>query len=224
MLIHGYNVGFNEAAIRAAQIGYDLKVPGEMAFFSWPSHGDTTDYFADEANIGVSYPYIAQFLRELSEKAGAERIHIFAHSMGNRGMIAALERLVTDGVPNLQLGQVFFCAPDEDIRIFTDKVTRYPHQPENRTLLISPQDRAVALSEWVHKHDRVGITPPITVIPGIDTIMVSGFGMLDMGHGYFASAAPVIEDIREAITTQKTANERTIPKPVENYFGIDVGG
>lgn len=28
VLIHGFNVSFEEAAIRAAQIGYDLKVPG----------------------------------------------------------------------------------------------------------------------------------------------------------------------------------------------------
>jgi len=28
-----------EAAIRAAQIGCDLKVPGITAFFSWPSKG-----------------------------------------------------------------------------------------------------------------------------------------------------------------------------------------
>ncbi|MEZ4617471.1 MAG: alpha/beta hydrolase [Caldilineaceae bacterium] len=222
VLIHGFNVGFNEAAIRAAQIGYDLKVPGEMAVFSWPSHGETTDYFADEANIGASYPYIAQFLRELSEKSGAERIHIFAHSMGNRGMIAALERLVTDGVPNLQLGQVFFCAPDEDVRIFKDKVTRYPHRSENRTLLVSPEDKAVALSKWVHQHNRVGIAPPITVVDGIDTITVSGFGLLDMGHGYFASAAPVIEDLREAILTGKKAHERQIPQPTSNYFTIDI--
>lgn len=38
VLIHGFNVSFEEAAVRAAQIGYDLKVPGEMAFYSWPSH------------------------------------------------------------------------------------------------------------------------------------------------------------------------------------------
>lgn len=224
VLIHGFNVGFNEAAIRAAQIGYDLKIPGEMAFFSWPSRGRTTDYVADEATISASYEYIARFLRELSEKAGAERIHIFAHSMGNRGFLSALERLVADGVPNLQLGQVFFCAPDEDIRVFKDKVTRFPHLSENRTLLLSPDDRAVALSEWLHKFDRVGVTPPVTVIPGIDTISVSGFGLLDLGHGYFASAKPVIEDLHEAISTQKKAGERTIPQPFEDYFGIDLRG
>ena len=131
VLIHGYNVSFDEAAIRAAQIGYDLKIPGEMAFYSWPSRGSTADYLADEATITASFSYIAQFLRELSEKSGAERIHLFVHSMGNRGFLSALERLVAEDHPRLRLGQIFFCAPDEDVRTFTDKVTKFPHQSEN---------------------------------------------------------------------------------------------
>ena len=32
--LHGFNVTFEDAAIRAAQIGFDLKVPGATAFFS----------------------------------------------------------------------------------------------------------------------------------------------------------------------------------------------
>jgi hypothetical protein len=71
VLIHGFNVSFDEAAIRAAQIGYDLKVPGEIAFFSWPSHGRAAAYSADAATITASVPHITQFLHELSERSGA---------------------------------------------------------------------------------------------------------------------------------------------------------
>ena len=39
VFLHGFNVTFADAAIRAAQIGFDLKVPGATAFFSWPSRG-----------------------------------------------------------------------------------------------------------------------------------------------------------------------------------------
>ena len=39
-------------------------------------------------------PHIAQFLHELSERSGAARIHLFVHSMGNRGFLRSLERLV----------------------------------------------------------------------------------------------------------------------------------
>ena len=222
VLIHGYNVSFDEAAIRAAQIGYDLKVPGEMAFFSWPSHGSAAAYSADEATITASVPHIAQFLHELCEQSGAERIHLFVHSMGNRGFLGALERLIAKGYPKLGLGQVFFCAPDEDVRTFQDKVTEFPHPSENRTLLVSRKDRAVFLSQWKHKHDRVGYVPPVTIVEGIETIEVCGFGLLDLGHGYFASAEPVIRDIREAIETKKRAIDRKIPRAFGEHFAINV--
>ena len=222
VLIHGYNVGFTEAAIRAAQIGYDLKVPGEMAFFSWPSRGTTLQYSADETTIEVSVSAIAHFLREMVAKAGAERIHLFVHSMGNRGLLNALEGLVKENAPGLRLGQVFFCAPDVDVRIFKEKAPHVPQHAENCTLLISPQDRAVALSEWLHQFDRVGVAPPVTVLPGIDTIEVRGFGLLDFGHGYFAEAAPVIEDLRTAILTKQKASARKRLQRIEDYYGIDI--
>ena len=222
VLIHGFNVSFEEAAVRAAQIGYDLKVPGEMAFYSWPSHGAATAYAADEATIGASVPHIAQFLHELSERSGAERIHLFVHSMGNRGFLRALERLAADRRPSLRLGQVFFCAPDEDVRTFKDTVNRYPHESEQRTLLVSPDDQAVFLSQWKHRHDRVGYVPPITIVEGIETIEVGGFGLLEMGHGYFAESGPIIDDIREAIETGRPARERRIPRAFDDHFAIDI--
>ena len=60
--LHGFNVTFEEAAIRAAQIGVDLKVPGATALFSWPSRGTVAAYPADEATIGASERAITEFL------------------------------------------------------------------------------------------------------------------------------------------------------------------
>src|SRR5206468_8750059 len=45
--IHGYNTGFKEAALRAAQIGFDIACTGPVAFFSWPSRGTFEDYKPD---------------------------------------------------------------------------------------------------------------------------------------------------------------------------------
>lgn len=54
VFLHGYNVSFEQAAIRAAQIGFDLKINGLMAFFSWPSAGSPMEYNTDEATIEAS--------------------------------------------------------------------------------------------------------------------------------------------------------------------------
>lgn len=69
---------------------------------------------------------------------------------------------------------------------------------------------------------RVGIVPPVVNYPHMETIEVGGFGMLDLGHGYFAEAKLVMEDIREAIETRKRAGDRTIPRPYEQHYMIDI--
>ncbi|MGH8479576.1 MAG: alpha/beta hydrolase, partial [Gammaproteobacteria bacterium] len=60
--LHGFNVSFQDAAIRAAQIGVDLKVAGATAFFSWPSRGKVAAYPVDEASIEASEGAITDFL------------------------------------------------------------------------------------------------------------------------------------------------------------------
>src|SRR5262245_31066233 len=93
VFLHGFNVTFEDAAIRAAQIGFDLKVLGATAFFSWPSRGRVTAYPADEATIEASEPAIADFLVDFAANCGAEKVHLIAHSMGNRGLLRALQRI-----------------------------------------------------------------------------------------------------------------------------------
>jgi pimeloyl-ACP methyl ester carboxylesterase len=91
--LHGFNVTFADAAIRAAQIGYDLKVPGATAFFSWPSRGSVAAYPVDEASIEASERAITDFLVDFTAHCGAEKVHVIAHSMGNRGLLRALQRI-----------------------------------------------------------------------------------------------------------------------------------
>ena len=54
MFIHGFNVSFADAAIRAAQLSCDLSIAGVMAFYSWPSQGTLAGYAADESSIEAS--------------------------------------------------------------------------------------------------------------------------------------------------------------------------
>ena len=93
IFVHGYNVSFENAAVRAAQIGFDLSVKGAMAFFSWPSRGALKGYSADEATIEASEPFIAEFIEDFVAKSSAEKVHIIAHSIGNRGVLRAIDRI-----------------------------------------------------------------------------------------------------------------------------------
>ena len=91
--MHGYNVSFDEAATRAAQLGYDLKIPGATFFFSWPSAARLDAYAADEATIEAGLPYLEQFVLLLASRFPEVPMNILAHSMGNRAVLRLLEKL-----------------------------------------------------------------------------------------------------------------------------------
>jgi len=208
--LHGYNTTFQEAAVRAAQIGFDLKIPGVMAFFSWPSKGGLTDYPADEAAIEASEAAITAFLIRFATVVRADRVHVIAHSMGNRGLLRAMQRIQADAMSrtSVKFGQIFLAAPDIDVDVFRDLAKVYPSLSDRTTLYVSPSDRAVQLSGLIHEYDRVGHTPPVTVVSGIDTIDIPQFNLLDLGHGYYAEAAPVLHDMFDLLRRNAPPNDR----------------
>jgi esterase/lipase superfamily enzyme len=197
IFIHGYNVSFEDAAIRAAQLGTDLSVRGCMAFYSWPSRGKTRLYANDEATIEASEAYIAQFLTDFAERSGASKIHIIAHSMGNRGVLRAVNRIATAAVRRTgkAFDQVILAAADVDTDTFKQLYKAYRKISRRTTLYASSKDRAVGISNWLHGYDRVGLTPPVTVLPGIDTIVATNADVTMLGHGYVAESRGVLTDI-----------------------------
>ncbi|HAV62669.1 MAG TPA: hypothetical protein DCY13_09915, partial [Verrucomicrobiales bacterium] len=181
--LHGYNVSFEEAAIRAAQLGCDLKVQGATAFFSWPSRGSLKGYAADEASIEASEPFIRDFLVDVARKSGAARVHILAHSMGNRGLLRSIERIAgtAQEMAGVRFGQIILAAPDVDADVFRALAHHYPPLAERTTLYVSSKDRALGMSEFLHGFDRAGFTPPVTVVPGLDTVEVGNIDLTLLG-------------------------------------------
>lgn len=193
VFIHGYNTKFTDAAIRAAQIGYDLKIPA-TAFFGWPSRGSVPAYMPDEAAIENSERAFAEFLVDFAAHAGAETIHVIAHSMGNRGLLRALQRIST-GPARPRFGQFVLAAPDVDRGLFLDHAALYAAHAARTTLYTSRGDRAVHLSAVLHAAPRAGYFLPHTVAPGIDTVAVPNFDLEILGHSYFAQAGALLYDI-----------------------------
>jgi esterase/lipase superfamily enzyme len=201
LYLHGYNTSFHEAAIRAAQIGFDLKIPGPTAFFSWPSQGTMIGYPADEASIEASEAAITNFILNFHRHSEADKIHIIAHSMGNRGLLRSLHRIIADAETRaaVRFGQIFLAAPDVDRRLFLDLAHVYPAVSDRTTLYSSSRDFAVYLSARFHIADRAGYYLPHTVTEGIDSVAVPGFNVDLLGHGYFAKAEALLHDMHDLI-------------------------
>jgi esterase/lipase superfamily enzyme len=219
--IHGYQTTFEEAAIRAAQLGADLNVPGLTAFYSWPSRARFLGYLADEAAIEDAEVYIADFLMQLARDVGAERVHVIAHSMGNRGLLRAMQRITSlaEASGGVRFGQIFLAAPDVDVGTFGRLAAAYAARSQRTTMYVSARDRAVWLSWLLHMFPRVGFAPPITVVNGLDTIEVSGVDFSLIGHGAYAEASALITDMGHLIRVDQAPPLRQRIRPAKSAGG-----
>jgi esterase/lipase superfamily enzyme len=208
--IHGFNVSFEAAALRAAQLGVDLKVEGATAFFSWPSYAHFKDYLPDTANVEASEQAIADFIGSFAQKTGCKHVNLIVHSMGNRGLLRAMQRIAADGrkKADLKITQIFLAAPDVDVRLFQDLAHLYHQMAEHTTLYASAKDFALASSGIIADYPRAGYVPPVTIIKNIDTIEVSDVDLSFLGHGYYGSARAVLADMHQLLRSTISPTRR----------------
>ncbi|MHB8971776.1 MAG: alpha/beta hydrolase [Pirellulaceae bacterium] len=212
VFVHGYNVTFEGAARRTAQIAFDVQFAGASVFFSWPSQGGLLQYTVDENNVEWAVPHLKQFLLEVTRRSGAQSVNLIAHSMGNRALTAALREL------QLQLGeeaalfnQIILAAPDIDAEIFRrDLAPALVKSAERVTLYASSNDQALVASKRVHGYARAGDSgDDLVVIPGLETIDVSRLAATSLlGHSYYGSSNPILLDIRQLIEFALPAAQR----------------
>ena len=144
IFVHGFNTTFEDAARRCAQLAYDLDFDGTPMLYSWPSAGSTTAYTVDENTVGESGRKMALFLEDVVAQSGAERIHLIAHSMGNRALIEALRTFLDKRGPAQRehiFGQIVFTAPDVDRDYFIDTINSMRSSATRITLYASNKDR-----------------------------------------------------------------------------------
>ncbi|WP_211876884.1 alpha/beta hydrolase [Pseudarthrobacter albicanus] len=198
LYIHGYNTKFEDAVIRAAQIGHDLDIRGQMALFNWPSRGNIRGYIADQNRADASESSLEKYIELLATSTGATRINVIAHSMGNRvfsRVVSKFEHLASSR--KIKLGIIILAAPDVDRGTFSSLASAFPTLSENTTMYVSSKDKALRLSGHLQSFERAGHTPPVTIHPGIDTIQVGNLdlSLLGLGHNYFAETHPVLYDM-----------------------------
>ncbi|MFE0017899.1 alpha/beta hydrolase [Mesorhizobium sp. NPDC059054] len=201
IFLHGYNTKFEDAARRTAQLKVDLAHKGPAGFFSWPSLGAPAGYAGDEAAIEGSELEIRRFLVDFASRSGASTIHIIAHSMGNRGLLRAMDAIANAAASVLpvRFGQIILAAPDVDAQVFQNLAAAYRQLSTRATLYVTNNDRAIGISRRLHNFARVGLTPPVAVVPGIDTIDASHVNLGLLGHAYAAEVRPVLSDIYHLI-------------------------
>ncbi|MCA6363498.1 MAG: alpha/beta fold hydrolase [Bacteroidetes bacterium] len=202
LFVHGYNVEFEEAILRAAQLAWDLNFTGSALAYSWPSQGSVEGYFADEAAAEYSRPHFMEFLQTLLSGTSEGRIYIIAHSMGSRVVSRALEKMHDTGIPfGHRISQLIFAAPDIDAAVFREQISPAFAQLQQITLYASDNDLALQASQKLRfEYPRAGQAGAhICILNKVDTIDASDVRTDFLGHGYFAATLPLLNDIHSVI-------------------------
>lgn len=199
VFIHGYNNSFDDAVRRAAQLSFDMKFGGVPIVYSWPSRGRFLGYAADEIEIEHTKENLRAFLKDIAEQSGSSSIYVVAHSMGNRALLSVLMEMASDtnARPLRPFRQIVFAAPDVPRADFQNVTMGLVQRAPHLTLYVSSHDQALLLSERFHQGViRAGDANGVPVVlPGLDTVDVSGVSFDFLGHAYYGENTSVISDI-----------------------------
>ncbi|TGK34709.1 alpha/beta hydrolase [Leptospira gomenensis] len=223
IFVHGFNVKFEEAILRAGQIRYDLKFPGKIVVFTWPA-GSEAGLFNQvllkgtyEKNLSAARSSRTEFKNFLkSMQDVGKKIHLIVHSMGHQIVLPTLGELGKETKTPL-VQELILNAPDFDsgeFRLIADSLSK---TAKRTTLYCSPGDSALVASASVNQGGRLG---SCIRIPGIDVINVNPIdaSLISMGHGYYSSK-PILTDIYQILLGVKAEKRLFIKKSSgnENY-------
>lgn len=208
VFVHGYNNSFVEAAMRVAQIAYDVGFEGAPILYSWPSKSAAALYTYDRENADWSAGNLAGFLTDLQVRSGAARIHLLAHSMGARVLAAAMPDAVADGEASRELFvETILAAPDLDADTFRRFIApRLMARTGRLTLYASDRDEALIASVQVNGQRRAGMAgAEMVILDGMDTVDVT---QVAGGHAYISDSGRVLVDLVDIVQFGRRAEER----------------
>ena len=221
VFIHGFNVSFNDAAYRTAQISYDLEFDGVSMFYSWPSAESMLGYSRDEETSRLVVKYFSKIIEDIMKKTKVSEICFIAHSMGNRILTEALAEISESEKNQVKISQIILAAPDINTEIFEEIIhPKLKKFKGKMTLYASSKDKALIVSKLKHRYRRLGETGKnIFISPEIYTIDASKVDTSLMGHSYYGDNKSIISDIYYLIKHKLKPDSRHTLKPAEikNY-------
>lgn len=205
VFVHGFNVSFDDALFRAAQMTFDTGFDGVPFVYSWPSIAGLSGYILDRTRAQSAEDYLRSFIELIEKQSGAKTIHLIAHSMGNDPLLRVL-RYLSDRPPSgapartPRFGEIVLAAPDVTRETFEQAVPRIKALGTGMTLYASSNDWALRVSqELLRGEPPAGWVPssgPL-VVSGVDTIDISkaSTDFFSLNHSTFADREQLLKDM-----------------------------
>ncbi len=186
VFVHGYNNTLAEGLYRFAQLGHDLRIPGVLVHYSWPSRANVLAYAYDRDSVLFARDGFEKLLGDLSA-AGAERIIIVAHSMGSELVMETLRQMAIGANTNVmrRVAGVVLISPDLDVDVFRSEAARIGTLPQPFVIFTSRRDRVLALGALLSgESERLGNLQDTASLESLDLTVVD-VSAVSEGTGHF---------------------------------------
>lgn len=227
VFIHGFNVRYEDAVVRASQIAYDLKYQGPIVLFSWPAGAG--DGFLNEQLISRTYDLnlknakdsigiFKNFLNQL--KLNNLKVNLVVHSMGHQVVLPALRDFAAHDQDTKIINELILNAPDFSADEFINIADMVKSNSKRITIYCSYNDRAMTASEFYNKNPRFGACAFSEQIDSINVSLVDD-PSLGLGHGYYSSRA-ILGDVFQVLlgieAERRLFIRKSEPNSTEKYF------
>lgn len=213
IFVHGYNTNLAEGTFRLAQIGFDLKLPGVLSLYSWPSAAEVLGYVYDRDSALLSRDYLQKAMQELAD-AGAKKIVLLAHSIGSEVAMETLRQMSIGNDQDLlkRIEAVVLISADIDIDVFRNQAKDIKKLPQPFILITSARDRALRISSGLTGLDnRLGSLTDISRVSDFP-ITVLDTAAFSESIGHFNLSNPALLDIINRYALVSRALDETTGK------------
>ena len=218
--IHGYGEYFAKNCRRAALLQERLGLGNRMLLFSWPSSSYLT-YAGDAKDLERSIDDLNEVLTYAADTIGHDRIVLMAHSMGSRGLVAALRERGNDAA---KFAGAIFVAPDIRRDVFRDNVQMLQQRVSDITVYMSDHDRVLWLSTTVNVSGRLGVAAEFD-LQNANVVDITPTGINDIsGHLYHMLNPAVVEDLRALLGVDPPGSGRDfhrVPADTPGFWRLE---
>lgn len=224
VFVHGYNVTQAETAMRAAQLAHDVKMPGALVIYSWPSRGRVLGYAYDNDSMLFARDGLEQLLRDI-QGVSKHGVLLVAHSMGS---VLAMETMRQadirePGWSARSLSGVVLISPDLDVEVFRSQMQSLEPVPQPFVVMISEKDRILNLSARLRgtaDRERLGNIRNIDKVRDlpIDVVDTTAFSKGAQSSHFVPATSPALiaifkdaQSTARSFGTERLAIEQLLP-------------